>query len=122
MANIIRLLVIVLVVANAGAVFMANAGAAEVWGIEPQTGIGGAVDDARSDAQSISSGQVGVTDLGGSMVATVGYVTGLDNTIFAAPTLLSNLGVSGFIVDFAFGPLYVVVGFGLLSIIRGMDL
>lgn len=117
---IIRRISIMLFAANAAAAFLAEAGSGRVWGIEQETGINYLAEDVEAAAQSIGSGPLGLIDaLGGVAVAAISLVTDLTEIIFAAPILLNSLGTPSWIVTFVFAPLYIVVAFDIIAIMRG---
>lgn len=117
---ILRQITVMMLVANAAAAFLRNAGSGEVWGIEQETAIGGIVSDVNSAAESLGSGPVGLVDaIGGATVAAVSAVADILDVIFAFPLLAHSLGVPGFIVTFVAAPLYVVVAIDVIAILRG---
>ena len=118
---VIRTLTIILVMSNASAGFLLTAGVADVWGISPETGIGSEVARGQESAEAVGSGPVGLIDaMGGATIAAVDAITGTFSIMFAAPTLLLNMGIPAFIVTFAFAPLYIAAAFDIASILRGM--
>lgn len=120
---IIRKITIIMFMANAAANFLKAAGAQEVWGVTAEPGVGQEVQRANESAAEIGSGPVGLIDaLGGATVAAVDALAGLFSIIFAAPTLLLNVGVPTFIVTFVFAPLYLIVAIDVIAILRGFDL
>ena len=117
---IFRKITIIMFVTNAAVNFLNAAGLREVWGVQPQTGIGEEASRAQQAAESVGSGPLGLIDaLGGATVAAIDAMTSLFAIIFAAPTLLANLGVPTFIVTFIFAPLYIVVAIDVIAILRG---
>lgn len=118
---IIRKLTILVLVANLAASFLITAGVAASYDTKPDTGIDESVNESQQAAKDIQSKRTSLSDsFSGGMIATVGKLTNLDNTLFALPTLLTNMQIPGWIVDFATGPLYIAMAFDLLSIIRGV--
>ncbi|QSG02531.1 hypothetical protein [Natranaeroarchaeum sulfidigenes] len=119
----IRSLTIILVMSNAAANFLYSAGVAQVWGMGPETGIDREVSRGQDAAEAIGSGPLGLIDaIGGATLAAVDALTGFFSIIFAAPTLVLNMGVPEFIVIFAFAPLYIAAAFDLISVLRGMQI
>lgn len=117
----IRSLTIILVMSNAAANFLYRAGVAQVWGMTPETGIGREVSRGEAAAEAIGSGPLDLIDaIGGATLASVDAITGFFSIIFAAPSLLLNMGVPEFIVLFAMAPLYIAAAFDLISVLRGM--
>lgn len=118
---IIRKLTILVVVTNLAASFLITAGVGATYDQRPDPGIDSSVGDSQAAAENISSKRTSLSDsFSGGMIATVGKLTALDDSVFALPVLLENIGIPGWIVDFATGPLYIAMAFDLLGIIRGV--
>lgn len=118
---IIRKLAILTIALTFASAFLIQAGVVSDFGTRPQPGAGSAVSDSQAAASNISSERTSLRDsFSGGMIATVGKITQLDDTIFALPTVLTNLAIPNWIVDFVTGPLLIATAFDILSIIRGV--
>lgn len=122
MASIIRTITIFVVLSNAAAGFLIAAGAPQVYGIEPEPGVDQEVERANESASSIEDNLGIVESLVGLTITVVNTITDIFSALFAAPTLLLNLGVPRFIVTFVFAPLYIAAGIDVLGIIKGMNI
>jgi hypothetical protein len=117
---IIRKVTIMMVVLHASLLFLAAAGAGEVFGVSMQSGVGEAVASANNAAEDIGSGPVGVVEaVAGVTIAALQLVASVLQVAFAGPQLFRNLGVPGFITAFFWFPLYIVVAIDFVSIMRG---
>lgn len=119
---IIRKLTMLVVIANAAAFMLAAGGAVEVYGINPQTGVDEQVEETNKSAQQIQDNQSVLESVVGTVQTAMNAFTKLLAAPFAAPTLMLNLGVPGFITAFIWAPLYIAVSIDFIGIIRGMEI
>jgi len=117
---IIRKVTIMMLVLHASLLFLAAAGAGEVYGVEMQSGVSQAIAAANDAAAEIGSGPVGIIEaVAGVTLAAVQLISSVAQIAFAGPQLFNNLGVPAFITTFFWAPLYVMVAIDFVSIMRG---
>jgi len=112
-------IVIFLVLLNAAAGVMVQSGVANDWGISPTPGGGEAIEEANQTASEIKgSGGFGDT-LFGAFAGAANAFGDIFGAATAGPTMLSNLGIPGWLVGFVFAPLYILIGIDLVFILTG---
>jgi hypothetical protein len=121
MTTVLRKLTVTLLMFNFAIAFLGGATITDGWNQNPSTGIQQEVTQTNDAAKEVQSERTSLSDsFSGGMIASVGKITGLDDTIFALPVLLANMGVPGWIIDFATGPMYLMVALDIIGLIRGM--
>lgn len=111
--------VIFLLFLNAGAVAIGQAGVAADMGISPVVGGDDAINQANQSASDISAGGGFAGTLFGLFTSAAGTMIDVFAVAFAGPTMLSNLGVPGWMVGFVFTPLYLLVGIDVIYVLTG---
>ena len=110
-------IVIFLIFLNAAAGVMVSSGVAADWGVSPTPGGDEAIQEANETASSIQgSGGFGET-LFGAFAGAANAFGDIFGLATAGPTMISNLGVPGWLTGFLFGPLYLLVGIDLVYIL-----
>lgn len=123
MTRIGTTLLIVMIIFNSTVAIMAGTGLSEDLGVELAPGVQKNVDNAISQAKSGFSpgGGFGET-LFGLFAAAMSTVSLLLQSIFAFPTMLSNIGFPEEVVIPLFAPVYIIILFEIIYAATGRDL
>jgi hypothetical protein len=111
-------IVIFLVTLNSASVAIAESGAADDWGIDPQTGVNEG-DEPRDAADDLNPQTQAADGLVGVVIGVFGSLQSVVDFVFRAPTMFGNLGVPSFVVSVAFAPLYLLVFADLAYLLTG---
>jgi hypothetical protein len=118
MARITINIAVALILLNAGAGFLIASGVAEDWGVQPDPGGDERITDIEQESQDLETAG-GTETLIGLYNAVAGSFSTLISIVFAAPTMLTNIGVPGFITAFLFAPLYLLVAADTIYVLSG---
>lgn len=119
----IKQMVIIFFMVNLAFGALGAAGFDSAYGTNEELGVEESMNDTRNAAQDMESKRTSLSDsFSGGMIASIGKLTSLDDSLFAIPVALANLGFPGFLIDLFTGPLYVVAAFEIAEYVRGYSL
>lgn len=122
MAGTSTKIVMFLLIMNAAAQGMIDAGIAEDWGVQPDPHADDQVAEIQNESRQINP-KAGPLDNLFTLFATVGNtIRGIIDFLFAAPRMLSNLGVPSPLTDLATSGAYIWFARDVAYVFTGRDL
>jgi len=116
-------ILIALILMNGTVGIMEASGLSEDLGVQFAPGVGDSVENATDRAKDgFQAGEGGGETLFGLFLSGVSLISALIDTIFAAPTLLINLGFPEWLVYPLVAPLYVISALEIMFVATGRDM
>ena len=105
-----------------GAVTIFQIGVADGFGVSPEVGVEEDVRGMEESVESFSADDRGADSIIGLAISSVNLLTSTLGMVINMPGLLTNLGIPAGLAWAVSVPIYAVAIFGIIGILRGMNI
>jgi hypothetical protein len=120
--RISTIIVLFVVFTNAGALMLQTTGAADVMGINAETGADDEVQEAQNAAKAVDTGNAAGGTLFAMYNSLLNTVEAIFTAISPAAQIMSNIGVPTWFTSYLFSGMTIVTAVDIISWLRGSDL